>query len=104
MSMARAKRIFPAELLSWKISTRTGAQWGLAHDDFGRLFYTSNSDQLRGDLVPSQYLKGRPAGTKLPAIGARIATDQHVWPSRVNPGVNRGYQAGTLRADGTLAT
>src|SRR5262245_27701938 len=39
------------------------AQWGLAQDDFGRLFYTANSDQLRGDLVPSQYLGRRPPGT-----------------------------------------
>jgi len=78
------------------------AQWGLAQDNFGRLFYTSNSDQLRGDLVPSQYLKGRSPGTKLLGIGAKIAADQTVWPSRVNPGVNRGYQPDTLRPDGTL--
>jgi len=79
------------------------AQWGLAQDDFGRLFYTSNSDQLRGDLVPSQYLRGKLPGVKLTGIGAKIATDQTVWPSRVNPGVNRGYQPDTLRPDGTLA-
>jgi mono/diheme cytochrome c family protein/glucose/arabinose dehydrogenase len=79
------------------------AQWGLAQDDFGRLFYTANSDQLRGDLVPTHYLKGRPPGTKVPGFGAKIATDQTVWPSRVNPGVNRGYQPNTLRPDGTLA-
>ncbi|HAM70966.1 MAG TPA: hypothetical protein DCM86_04910, partial [Verrucomicrobiales bacterium] len=30
--------------------------------------------------------------------------DQAVWPSRVNPGVNRGYQPQQLRSDGTLAT
>jgi glucose/arabinose dehydrogenase len=78
------------------------AQWGLAQDDFGRLFYTSNSDQLRGDLVPSQYLKGRPPGAKPSAIAAKIASDQTVWPGRVNPGVNRGYEPDTLRPDGTL--
>ena len=78
------------------------AQWGLAQDDFGRLFYTANSDQLRGDLIPCSYLKGRVPGTKMPGFGAKIATDQTVWPSRVNPGVNRGYQPNTLRADGTL--
>jgi len=78
------------------------AQWGLAQDDFGRLFYTSNSDQLRGDLVPSQYLRGKLPGVKLTGIGAKIAADQTVWPARVNPGVNRGYQPDTLRPDGTL--
>jgi mono/diheme cytochrome c family protein len=79
------------------------AQWGLAQDDFGRLFYTSNSDQLRGDLVPSHYFGFRPTKGKLPGIGIQIAKDQSVWPSRINPGVNRGYQTGTLRDDGTLA-
>ena len=79
------------------------AQWGLAQDDFGRLFYTSNSDHLRGDLVPSHYFGGKPSRQKPPGIGVQIAKDQSVWPIRVNPGVNRGYQPGTLRDDGTLA-
>ena len=79
------------------------AQWGLAQDDFGRLFYTSNSDQLRGDMVPSHYFGSRPAKRKSPGISVQIATDQSVWPIRMNPGVNRGYQPGTLRDDGTLA-
>ena len=77
-------------------------QWGLDHDDYGRLFYTSNSDQLRGDLIPASYAVSR-AGAKIQGLGFRVAADQSVWPSRVTPGVNRGYQKGTLRPDGTLA-
>ncbi len=77
------------------------AQWGMAQDDSGRLFYTSNSDQLRGDLVPSHYFGG--SRQKPPGIGIQIIQDQTVWPARVNPGVNRAYQPGTLRPDGTLA-
>lgn len=76
-------------------------QWGHSQDDFGRLFYTSNSDQLRGDLVPLHYFAG--ARTKPPGIGAQIAKDQTVWPARVNPGVNRAYQPQTLKPDWTLA-
>ena len=77
------------------------AQWGMAQDDFGRLFYTANSDQLRGDLVPSHYFVA--AKGKLPGIGLQMIKDQSVWPARVNPGVNRAYQPDTLRPDGTLA-
>lgn len=79
-------------------------QWGLTQDEYGRLFYNSSTDQLRGDLVPTQYL-GRNPNYRI-ALGAnvQIAKDQSVWPSRVNPGVNRGYQQGQLREDGTLAT
>jgi mono/diheme cytochrome c family protein/glucose/arabinose dehydrogenase len=77
-------------------------QWGLSQDDFGRLFYTSNSDQLRGDVLPSHYFGAVPGRQKAPGLGQQIARDQMVWPVRVNPGVNRGYQPDTLRADGTL--
>lgn len=78
------------------------AQYGLSQDDFGRLFYNSNSDQLRGDLVPSYYAAKAVGGAKLPGLATQIAKDQSVWPARINPGVNRGYQAGTLRNDFTL--
>ncbi len=76
-------------------------QWGISQDNFGRLYFNSNTDQLRGDLVPSQYLS---RNTNYTAAGSnvRIATDQSVWPARVTPGVNRGYQKGILR-DGRLA-
>ena len=79
------------------------AQWGLSQDDFGRLFYTANSDHLRGDLVPPHYFGGKRAKQKFPGIGVQIAKDQSVWPGRINPGVNRAYEPGTLREDGTLA-
>jgi glucose/arabinose dehydrogenase/mono/diheme cytochrome c family protein len=82
--------------------TPNRTQWGLAQDDFGRLFYTSNGDHLRGDMVPSHYLAGKLPGTRLPGITFKVATNQTVWPGRVNPGVNRGYQADTLKADGRL--
>lgn len=79
------------------------AQWGLSQDDFGRLFYTSNSDQLRGDLVPSHYFGSQSGKRHLPGLGFQVAKDQTVWPIRVNPGVNRGYEPDVLRPDGTLA-
>jgi putative membrane-bound dehydrogenase-like protein len=76
-------------------------QWGLSQDDFGRLYYNSNSDQLRCDVVPSQYFgrnphEPRPAGTNV-----KVPETQLVWPARVNPGINRGYRPEMLR-DGKL--
>src|SRR5256885_16293725 len=32
----------------------------------------------------------------------KIATNQIVWPGRVNPGVNRGYRSDELKPDGRL--
>ncbi len=83
--------------------TTKRAQYGLSQDNYGRLFYNSNSDQARGDLVPAHYALKAVGASKLPGLGTQLSKDQSVWPIRMNPGVNRGYQAGTLRKDGTLA-
>ena len=80
----------------------TRAQWGLSQDDYGRLFYTANSDHLRADLLPTHYLANKPAGSKMPGLGHKVAAEQTVWPGRVNPGVNRGYLPATLKPDGRL--
>lgn len=79
-------------------------QWGLAQDDYGRLFFTSNSDLLRGDFYPSFYAGLRAPNAKLAFLNVELSPDQSVFPARVNPGVNRGYQPKQLRDDGTLAT
>jgi mono/diheme cytochrome c family protein/glucose/arabinose dehydrogenase len=76
-------------------------QWGISQDDFGRLFYNSNSDQFRGDLLPAQYLNRNP-NYKAAGGNVRLASDQSTWPSRVTPGINRGYQSHMLR-DGKLS-
>lgn len=79
-------------------------QWGISQDDFGRLFYNSNEDPLRADLVPSAYLSRNPNYRKPLGVNVQLYADKSVWPARVNPGVNRGYRKGQLRPDGTLAT
>ncbi len=76
-------------------------QWGICQDDFGRLYYNYNSDQLRADLLPSAYLTRNPGFKNPPGINDQIAKSQKVFPGRVTPGVNRGYRKGMLR-DGKL--
>jgi mono/diheme cytochrome c family protein/glucose/arabinose dehydrogenase len=78
-------------------------QWGLSQDDAGRLIYNSNSDWLRGDLVPAERLLRNPHLNRPAGGNVQLAKDQSVWPSRVTPGINRGYQQAMLR-DGRLAT
>jgi glucose/arabinose dehydrogenase len=79
-------------------------QWGLTQDDFGRLFYNTNSDQLRGDLLPSHYIAQYDRRMPLYGFNLQLAMDQSTWPARPTPGVNRGYREGQLREDGRLAT
>lgn len=78
-------------------------QWGMTQDDFGRIYFNSNSDFLRGNLLPEAWLKRNSNFTFTAARAAKILNDQSVWPSHATPGVNRGYEPKTLREDGTLA-
>lgn len=84
--------------------TLNRGQWGITQDDFGRLYFNSNSDYLRGDLIPSHYANRSPIVPTPPGLNVQIDKDQTTWPGRMNPGVNRGYQPKQLRDDGTLAT
>lgn len=72
-------------------------QWGLSQDEWGRLYHNSNSDCLRGDMAPSHYLIRNAHYPRPTGANVKIAADQFVWPTRVNPGINRGYRPEMLR-------
>ncbi|MDQ3213039.1 MAG: c-type cytochrome [Acidobacteriota bacterium] len=82
--------------------SRFRGQWGLTQDDWGRVYYNSNSSQLRGDHINADYFDRNPHFANPRGVNVLVAEDQRVWPIRVTPGVNRGYQPGILRDDGTL--
>lgn len=96
----------------WKAGTLVAGaspvrgQWGVTHDDVGRTYRNSNESALHVDEVPGEYLSRHPALLRTRGSYERLATDDNrlnvVWPRRPTPGINRGYQAGILRADGTL--
>ncbi|MCH2112013.1 MAG: c-type cytochrome, partial [Planctomycetes bacterium] len=85
---------------TWSVPSQ--GQWGLTQDDWGRLFFNNNSTLLQTDLVPRFYGRRNPGYKNLKGLGVRVLGSNAVWPSRVTPGVNRGYQPATLREDGTL--
>jgi len=73
-----------------------GGQWGLTHDDRGRLYFNYNEDWLRCDLVPGWYGRDAASLGGLAGLNHRVCADKTVWPIRKTPGVNRGYQPGRL--------
>lgn len=86
----------------WQVAvTAFRGQWGLTQDDFGRLYHGSNSDYLRVDVVSYDHLQRNPHYPRPAGANVNAATDQLVWPARVNPGINRGYKQDMLR-DGKL--
>ena len=77
-------------------------QWGLTQDDYGRLYFNYNEDLLRANFLPAFYFLRNPNWSGSAATNVQVMHDQTVWPSHPTPGVNRGYQPGILRDDGTL--
>jgi mono/diheme cytochrome c family protein/glucose/arabinose dehydrogenase len=68
------------------------AQWGLAQDNYGRIYYASNGDHLRADLVPARYFTRNPNQDGAAGVDERLSSDQTVWPQGPTPGVNRRAQ------------
>ena len=85
-----------------KEKTEFRGQWGITKDDYGRLFYNTNSNQLRGDLVPPNKLMKNPDFKEGSGINVEFSSDQRVYPIRPTPGVNRGYQDWVLDQSGRL--
>jgi mono/diheme cytochrome c family protein/glucose/arabinose dehydrogenase len=87
--------------------TLSRGQWGITQDDAGRIFRNTNESALHVDLVPARYfmrhtnlLRTRGSYESLTGPNGEL---NEVWPIHPTRGVNRGYQYGILRPDGTLA-
>ena len=82
-------------------------EWGVTHDDAGRVYRNTNESPLHADLVPTAYFARNPNLLRTRGSYERLANDNDdlltVWPVRPNPGTNRAYQVGIDRPDGTLA-
>lgn len=83
-----------------KEPTTSRGQWGITHDNFGRLYYNNNSTNLQGDYVlPNTVIRNK-YFKPLIAEHQRLANDR-VYP--IHPtSVNRGYIKGVLDEKGLL--
>lgn len=85
-----------------KDKTEFRGQWGISHDDQGRLFYNYNWSQLHADLVPPNTLSRNPHHEASTGIDHGLTIDRRIYPIRPNPAINRGYIPGTLDGEGRL--
>ena len=85
--------------------TLARGQWGASQDDAGRIYRNTNSAALFVDLVPTPYYARNPHLLRTRGSYETLDTGDlnTTWPLRPTRGVNRGYQDGVLRPDGTLA-
>ena len=79
-------------------------QWGLTHDDAGRIYRNTNGAPIFVDLIPAPYFVRN--ANLLRSRGAYEALNNAevnaTYPIRPTPGIQGGFQANALRPDGTL--
>lgn len=100
---SRYRYQYDAKTKKWsKEETEFRGQWGITQDDYGRLYFNTNSNQLRGDRVPPSMIKRNPHLNSEVSVNVEIADDQRVFPIRPNRGINRGYKEEMLDKEGHL--
>ena len=76
----------------WLIEkTHFRGQWGITQDDYGRLFYNNNSENLLGDEFAPALGAYNDNQKKVTGFDKKIVVDNSVYPVRPTTGVNRGY-------------
>lgn len=84
----------------WKMAiahSEYRGQWGLSNDDYGRLYFNDNSTPIQTtSFLPN--LANRNPKHKFPSEILQQNVGTHdVYPIRVTPGINRGYQQGNYQ-------
>ena len=76
--------------------THFRGQWGISQDNYGRLYYNTNSQNLLGDYFSPGFGSGNKNQKNVKGYNETIVADNNVYPLRPNLGVNRGYLPGIL--------
>ena len=84
-----------------KEATTLRGQWGMTHDEKGRLFYNDNSNPLYADLVPPNVLLDNPYLEIKYGLYQKIAQDRRLYPIQATD-VNRGYLPDVLDSLGKV--
>ncbi len=76
---------------AWVVeSTPFRGQWGVAFDNYGRIYHNHNSQFLFGDYLAPNLLQGNP-GVDTKVSDTHSLGSNTPYPIRVTPGVNRAY-------------
>ncbi|RDC63815.1 DUF7133 domain-containing protein [Adhaeribacter pallidiroseus] len=88
---------------NWLVErTHFRGQWGISQDNYGRLYYNTNSENLLGDYFSPGLGATNKNQRRVAGYVQKVVADNKVYPSRPTPGVNRGYMKGVLNADQRL--
>jgi mono/diheme cytochrome c family protein len=88
-------KYFQGQLIVDTLASGSNGQWGLTHDDYGRLYFS----RAASGMAASGF-QINPAYGQLDLEGAWDKSFQQIWPIIKTPDVNGGPQ--TLRPDSTM--
>lgn len=94
---AKSSKRYRKEGDKWLIEkTHFRGQWGISQDNYGRLYYNTNSENLLGDYFAPGFGATNKNQRGVPGFSEKVVADNRVYPARPTPGVNRGYMEGVL--------
>lgn len=100
---AKSSRRYKKTGNHWLIEpTHFRGQWGITQDDYGHLYYNTNSDNLLGDYFPPGLGAENEHQKEVAGFDEAVVPDNRVFPARPTTGVNRGYMKGILDDSGRL--
>ncbi|WP_026462901.1 DUF7133 domain-containing protein [Adhaeribacter aquaticus] len=76
--------------------THFRGQWGISQDNYGRLYYNTNSENLLGDYFAPGFGATNKNQRNVAGYNEKTVVNNRVYPIRPTPGVNRGYMEGVL--------
>jgi mono/diheme cytochrome c family protein/glucose/arabinose dehydrogenase len=81
----------------WLIEhTHFRGQWGISQDNYGRLYYNNNSQNLLGDYFSPGFGATNRNQRGVAGFNEKSVANNKVYPLRPTPGVNRGYMKNVL--------
>jgi mono/diheme cytochrome c family protein/glucose/arabinose dehydrogenase len=81
----------------WLIErTHFRGQWGITQDNYGRLYYNNNSQNLLGDFFSPGFGANNRNQRNVAGYNEKSVANNKVYPLRPTPGVNRGYMKNIL--------
>jgi mono/diheme cytochrome c family protein/glucose/arabinose dehydrogenase len=81
----------------WQIEhTHFRGQWGICQDNYGRLYYNNNSQNLLGDYFPAGLGAWNKNQRGVAGYNEKSVANNKVYPLHPTPGVNRGYMKNIL--------
>ncbi len=94
---AKSDKRYRKKGAKWLIErTHFRGQWGISQDDYGRLFYNNNSENLLGDEFAPGFGATNKNQKSVKGFNKKVVPDNKVYPVRPTTGVNRGYMKGVL--------